>query len=181
MARGSADGAAVAAALAAAADPAITPADAEARAYERWRRSPGLATQPNPREVQVTRLEWNDGSAAAPVPFALLVQCSEPIDWARTHLEGVARRARGHPRGTSLEAKVTEAVRRLAAGRGVGTLLLREALNLKGYRVEFSALPAQVVAADAEQQFFADEFDCCGRPALPRRVRAERTRPIHRR
>jgi hypothetical protein len=154
------DDARVAAAIAAAAEPATAPSDGEARAYEELADLAGLTTQPNPPEVQVTRLELGDGSSASPEPFALLVQCSEPVGWSRTELELSHAERPGVPILTPQEAKLTDVTFGASEPNEESvTLLLRQALNLTDYRIEHNPFPAPLTAIGTGEVLFADEFE----------------------
>ncbi|HEX2079267.1 MAG TPA: hypothetical protein VHG08_16190 [Longimicrobium sp.] len=130
--------------------PATAPGEDEARAYAAVADTVlGPAARKNPPEVQVTRVEV-DGTARA-----FLVQGPEPIDWLRTEIS--LRRtpyARTEP---ALPGRVKLTGVRFAAG---GThlasvdVLLREAADLAGYRVEsrlaaWPLRPESGVAVDA--------------------------------
>jgi hypothetical protein len=106
--------------------------DDEARAYETLATAAlGLAAKQNPREVQVTRFEI-DGS-----PLAFLIQSPEPIDWLRTNI--FLSENSLILEGMNLPGKVKLAAVTFAANEinvESVTLLLRESLNLSGYRIE---------------------------------------------
>jgi hypothetical protein len=91
----------------------------------------GSAWRQNPAEVQVTRVDI-DGA-----PLAFLVQSPEPIDWVRTELNlSRASLARTEP---ALPGKVKLAAVNFAANRidiDSVILLLREPMNLSGYRID---------------------------------------------
>jgi hypothetical protein len=112
--------------------PATPPSDDEARAYETLANALlGPAARQNPREVQVTRVDI-DGA-----PLAYLVQSPEPIDWRRTSLDLLRTEfARTEP---ALPGRVKLAAVNFGQDRASidsVVLLLREPLNLTGYRIE---------------------------------------------
>ncbi|HEY0171734.1 MAG TPA: hypothetical protein VGB98_11985, partial [Pyrinomonadaceae bacterium] len=112
--------------------PSAPPADDEARAYETLATALlGAAARQNPGEVQVTRVDIGGAT------LAYLVQSPEPIDWRRTSLDLLRTDfARTEP---ALPGKVKLAAVNFGQDRaGIESvvLLLREPLNLTGYRVE---------------------------------------------
>jgi hypothetical protein len=112
--------------------PATPPSDEEARAYETLASALlGPAARQNPREVQVTRVDI--GGA----PLAYLVRSPEPIDWRRTSLDLL--RTDFARTESALPGKVKLAAVNFGQNRASiesVVLLLREPLNLTGYRVE---------------------------------------------
>jgi hypothetical protein len=115
---------------------AVTPAtplsDDEVRGYETLASIVlGPAARQNPPEVQVSRVEV--GGA----PLAFLVQSPEPIDWLRTEISlGRTSLTRTEP---ALPGKVKLAAVNFGANRidiDSVVLLLREPMNLTGYRIE---------------------------------------------
>lgn len=119
-------------ALGKAVPPDAQPTDEEARAYETLATAfLGQAARQNPREVQVTRIDV--GGA----PSAYLVQSPEPIDWRRTSLAllrtDFARTEPALPGSVKLAAATFGEDRTSIESVA---LLLREPLNLAGYRIE---------------------------------------------
>jgi hypothetical protein len=119
-------------ALGKAVPPDAQPTDEEARTYETLATALlGQAARQNPREVQVTRVDVSG------VASAYLVQSPEPIDWHRTALAllrtDFARTELGLPGSVKLAA-VTFGEDRTSIESVA--LLLREPLNLTGYRIE---------------------------------------------
>jgi len=119
-------------ALRKAVSPSAPVTDNEARAYEALATAVlGLAARQNPPEVQVTRVDIEGA------PVAFLVQSPEPIDWLRTEI-ALSRTslARTEP---ALPSKIKLAAVNFAANRidiDSVVLLLREPMNLSGYRIE---------------------------------------------
>jgi hypothetical protein len=112
--------------------PAVPTSDEEARAYETLAGALlGPAARQNPREVQVTRVDIGGE------PLAYLVRSPEPVDWRRTSLDLLRTDfARTEP---ALPGKVKLAAVNFGPDRTSieSTLvLLREPLNLLGYRIE---------------------------------------------
>lgn len=119
-------------ALGKAVPPDAPPTDEEAWAYETLVTALlGQAARQNPREVQVTRVDISG------VPSAYLVQSPEPIDWRRTTLTllrtDFARTEPATPGRVKLAA-VNFGEDRISIASVA--LLLREPLNLTGYRIE---------------------------------------------
>jgi hypothetical protein len=119
-------------AMAEAVNPTAPFTDAEARTYERLATMVlGSAARQNPPEVQVTSIEV-DGA-----PLALLVQSPEPIDWLRTEIalsrSSLARAQPALPDKVKLVA-VTFAANRVDVDSV--TVLVREPMDLTGYRIE---------------------------------------------
>lgn len=120
------------AAISKAVSPSAPPSDEEARAFETLATAVlGQAARQNPREVQVTRVDI-DGE-----PLAFLVQSPEPLDWSRIELAlWQTPYTRTEP---ALPGKVKlAAVTFRENGTGIDSvaLLLREPLNLTGWRIE---------------------------------------------
>jgi hypothetical protein len=119
-------------AMAKAVNPTTPPTEDEARAYETLATTVlGQAARQNPPEVQVTRVEI-DGA-----PLAFLVQSPEPIDWLRTELS--LRRTDFTRTEPVLPGKVKLAAANFGANKtnlDSVVLLLREPMNLTGYRIE---------------------------------------------
>lgn len=112
--------------------PSAPPTDEEARGYETLATAVlGPAARQNPPEVQISRVEI-DGAA-----LAFLVQSPEPIDWLRTDLALLRTSlARTEP---ALPGEVKLAAVNFAANRidiDSVVLLLRESMNLTGYKIE---------------------------------------------
>lgn len=134
---------------------AVTPftsvTDVETRAYETLATAVlGTAARQNPAEVQVTQVEIDEA------PLAFLVQSPEPIDWLRTDIAfwktSLARSEPGVPGRVKLAA-VNFAANRIDIDSVV--LLLREPLELTGYRIEgrlatWPLSPGSGVAIDAQ-------------------------------
>ena len=119
-------------ALGKAVPPDAPPTDEEARAYETLATALlGQTARQNPREVQVTRVDISG------VPSAYLVQSPEPIEWRRTALAllrtDFARTEPATPGRVKLAA-VNFGGDRISIASVA--LLLREPLNLTGYRIE---------------------------------------------
>lgn len=91
----------------------------------------GPAARQNPPEVQVSRIEIDSA------PLAFLVQSPEPIDWLRTDIAlmrtSLARTEPALPRAVKLAA-VSFAANKIDIDSIV--LLIREPLNLTGYKIE---------------------------------------------
>jgi hypothetical protein len=119
-------------AIAKAVKPSVSPTEDEARAYETLATALlGQAARQNPPEVQVTRVEIDNAR------LAFLVQSPEPIDWHRTELSLTRTDF------TRTEPALPGKVKLTAANFGANgisidsvILLLRETLNLTGYRIE---------------------------------------------
>lgn len=135
--------------------PATTPSEEEARAYETLAEHVlGQAARQNPPEVQVTRVE-RAGEARA-----FLVQSPEPIDWKRTVLNVLhAQRGVPHP-------ELPDTVKLTDVRFGVTrpneesvTVLLREAVDLTGHRIEYQRLPGPVVEPADDPVLFEEEFE----------------------
>jgi len=155
-----ADEAAVSAAVGAAVEHTAATSLDEARAFEQIATLAGLTTQPNPTEVQVTRLQLEGVSGEDPRPFAFLVQASEPIDWSRTELE-LSRAIRpGVPVVTPLDAKLTDVTFGASEPNEESvTVLLREAADLTEFRIDYKTFPASLASLGPGKVLFADEFD----------------------
>lgn len=113
--------------------PTTPPSDDEARAYETLATAVlGQRARQNPREVQVTRVEIDGAS------LAFLLQSPEPLlDWSRIDVlcwrNSLTLPSSPLPKTLKLiEAKFVSNNTKLDSV----TLLLREATNLTGYRVE---------------------------------------------
>jgi hypothetical protein len=123
--------------VAQAVSPAMSPSEAEARAYDALaERVLGPSALQKPSLVEVTRVE--QGGEA----LVLLVQSPEPIDWKRTSLE-VLHTGRSAP-APALPGAVKLTNITLGAtqpNEESVTLLLREATELTGYRIEYLTLP----------------------------------------
>jgi hypothetical protein len=117
--------------------PATEPSEAEARAYDALAdRVLGPSARRNPARVEVTRVEQG-GEVVT-----LLVQSPEPIDWNRTSLEIL------HTGLVASKPELASAVKLTDITFGATqpneesvTLLLREAVDLTGCRIERLALP----------------------------------------
>ena len=141
--------------IATAAAPGAALSDAENRAYETLAGLElGRAAQQNPPEVQMTRVE-RDGLA-----LALLVQSPEPIDWRRTDLE-VLRADRAMPAPEIPGAvKLTDVTFGTAQPNEESvTLLLREATDLDGHRIEYRRLPGPLAEPSGDPVLFLDMFE----------------------
>jgi hypothetical protein len=119
-------------AMAKAVKPSVARTEDEARAYETLATAVlGQAARQNPSEVQVTRVEIDK------VWLAYLVQSPEPIDWLRTELSLLRTDfTRTEP---VLPGKLKLAAANFGADRtrlDSVVLLLREAMNLTGHRIE---------------------------------------------
>lgn len=112
--------------------PSSLTTDSEMRAYETLATTMlGPAAKQNPREVQISRIEID----AAPLAF--LLQSPEPIDWLRTEI-AVSRATLVLPK-PALPGKAKIAALNFAStGFEIESvvLLLREPMNLTGYRIE---------------------------------------------
>ncbi len=134
---------------------AIAIQDAEARAYETLVEPVlGSAALQNPPELQVTRVVRNG------TVFAMLVQSPEPIDWQRTTIQ-VLRAQRSIP-----APKVPGAMKLTDVSFGTNqpneesvSLLLRQAKNLTGHRIEYRQLPGPVTESGEDPILFVDEFE----------------------
>ncbi len=135
--------------------PAAPPADAESRAYEALATAAfgAAAAQPSKR-VMVSRLALDDKQ------LALVLRSPEPLDWARTTVAftyapgGAAAGVIPH------EAKLTDVTFGAAQPNDESvTVLLRDALDPTGYRVELRALPGPLIEPAADPTLFADRFD----------------------
>jgi hypothetical protein len=118
-------------AIAKAVKPSVPRTEDETRAYETLATAVlGQAARQNPTEVQVTRVEIDNAR------LAFLVQSPEPIDWHRTELSLLRTDF------TRTEPALPGKVKLTAANFGANkttvdsvVLLLREPLNLTGYKV----------------------------------------------
>ncbi len=147
-----ADSGAVAAAVAAAVKPTAPASPDEARAYEQITDLAGLATQPPPPEIQVTRLELAE-------PFALLVRGPEPIEWGRTALELRRATRSGAPIVAPRTAKLIDVAFATADPNEESvTLLLPEPAGLDGLRIDYQTFPGVLTSPGARNVLFADEF-----------------------
>ncbi|HVR96334.1 MAG TPA: hypothetical protein VMW27_06960, partial [Thermoanaerobaculia bacterium] len=114
--------------VAAAGAPGSLPGEAEHRAFDAVAASLGAEVRRAPETVEALRLEQG-GSA-----WALLLRSPEPLDWKRTDLQVlVVLRDLPQPRPPGA-VKITEA--RLDAGSASVDLVLREAVDLTGVRLE---------------------------------------------
>jgi hypothetical protein len=119
-------------AIAKAMKPSVPRTEDETRAYETLATAVlGQAARQNPTEVQVTRVEIDNAR------LAFLVQSPEPIDWHRTELSLLRTDF------TRTEPALPGKVKLTAANFGANkttvdsvVLLLREPLNLTGYKVD---------------------------------------------
>lgn len=119
-------------AIAKAVKPSAPRTEDETRAYETLATAVlGQAARQNPAEVQVTRVEIDNAR------LAFLVQSPEPIDWHRTELSLLRTDF------TRTEPALPGKVKLTAANFGANkttvdsvVLLLREPLNLTGYKVD---------------------------------------------
>lgn len=135
--------------------PATSPSEAESRAYDALAELIlGPSARQNPPRMEVTRVE-HDGEA-----LALLVRSPEPINWLRADLEILHT-----PRGTA-KPKPPVALKLTDVTFGVTqpneesvTLLLREATNLTGYRIEYLNPPGVAEPiGDDQPVLFRDRF-----------------------
>lgn len=121
------------------------PTESESRSYECIMEAiPGQSTHPIPAQVEVSRIlrEGSDPSGDEP-PLAFLLQSPEPIDWTRTELRLEASTLWSPNFELPGIVKLTHVT--FANGdRGAETvsLLLREACDLTGWRVECHGMPA---------------------------------------
>lgn len=117
--------------------PATPPSEAEARAYDALaERVLGSSARQNPLRVEVTRVEQGGEW------LALLVQSPEPIDWKRTGLEILHTERRAPKPALPGTIKLTDITLGVTQPNEESvTLLLREATDLTGYRIEHLDLP----------------------------------------
>lgn len=145
----------IAALVGAGATPSSAPSEDERRAYQTLAdHMLGPAALQNPPELRVTRVE-RAGEA-----LALLVESPEPIDWRRTDI-GVR-----HTEKPALVDKEPGYVKLTDLSQGMihpneesVTLLLRDATELSGHRLEYRRLPGPVVEPTGDPVLFEDEFD----------------------
>ena len=144
-------------------DPPAEPVEvgeAEANAYNALANRPLLeaARGDAPEELQITRVTATDGTVA------LLLRSPEPVDWTRTSLQ-ILRAAKRPSR--TLQAPGQLKLTDIAFGDGDPAgeyvdLLLREPLNIGGYRVEQRMFPGAVVEPGGDPYVLEETFD--GRP-----------------
>jgi hypothetical protein len=134
------DPAAVRTAVGSAVSPTGSPSDAEVRGYDTIAgQAAGQAAKSGTDSVEATVLNA-DGQ-----PAAVLVRTAEPLDWARTSLEIATATPPPMPdplpaNGTALITEWTPSA--VVADDESVTLLLREGLDLSGYRVDYRTLPS---------------------------------------
>ena len=145
----------IAALVGKAATPTTTPSDDEARAYQALAEHVlGPAARQNPPEVQVTRVARN-GEA-----LALLIQSPEPIDWSRTDLVVLRAERQVSPPELPGAVKLTNVTFGTTQPNEESvTLLLREAVDLTGHRLEYRRLPGPIAESTGDPVLFVDEFD----------------------
>lgn len=137
-------------------EPTSAPTEEEARAYDSLAEVllGGPASVKAPGEVQVSRL---DRAGAGPL---LLLHSPEPIDWKRTSLSLWSAAEATPAFETPREVKLTDV--RFASspdGEESVTLLIREATNLTGYRIEHRQLPGPLEDSTLLAGFvFRDHF-----------------------
>lgn len=148
----------LAALLAEAVAPSSVPSEAEARAYETLAgHILGAAARQSPPEVQLTRAERAGNS------IAFLIQSPEPIDWQRTDLEVLRADSLVPRRQLPGSLKLTDATFGTTQPNEESvTLLLRDAIDLSGHRVEQRRLPGPVAETVDNPVLFVDEFDGAG-------------------
>ena len=141
--------------LAQAVHPATPPSDTEARAYETLAAQVlGQSVHQNPPEVQVTWVEQDDNV------LALLLQSPEPIDWKRTELQVMENKRTISPPTIPGNVKLTDAnFGTSQPNEETVTLLLREATNLTGYRLEYRYIPGPLAEPADDPVLFVDEFE----------------------
>lgn len=133
----------------------IAPGDQEWRDYEDLVR-PLLqaAADQNPPQVEVTRVDYNGQGRV------FLLRSPEPIDWSRTTI-ALSMRPRAVTRGhIPSEVKMTD----VSFGHTFPndesvTLLLREAMDITGWRIERRSLPAGITEPTGDPTLFIDNFD----------------------
>lgn len=133
--------------------PTTSPTDDEARAYETLAKLV-LESQAhqNPSELQVTRVEHNDQKKG------FLIQSPEPIDWKRTELKVLHANRRVSMPQLPGAAKLTDVTfGKKTPNEESVTLLLREAMNLTGYRIEQRVLPGPLTESEPPA-LFVDDF-----------------------
>jgi hypothetical protein len=140
--------------LAQAVPPATPPSDIEARAYVTLAAKVlGQSANQNPPEVQVTWVE-QEGEI-----LALLLQSPEPIDWKRTELQVMESKRPIAPPTIPGNVKLTDASFGTSQPNEESvTLLLREATNLTGYRLEYRYIPGPLAEPADDPVLFVDEF-----------------------
>ena len=136
------------------------PSKSEARAYESMAQAVlGPAALQNPPQVEVT---WVVGAGmdSEREALAFLVRSPEPIDWKRTAVE-LLRTDRWMPLpslpGTVKLTDVTFGTTQ--PNEETVTLLLREATDLSGHRIEYCQLPEPIYEPVGDPVFFMDEFE----------------------
>ncbi len=141
--------------LAQAVSPATPPSDTEARAYETLAvQVLGQSVHQNPPEVQVTWVEQKGEI------LALLLQSPEPIDWKRTELQVMKSKRPIAPPTIPGNVKLTDASFGTSQPNEESvTLLLREATNLTGYRLEYRYIPGPLAEPADDPVLFVDEFE----------------------
>ncbi len=106
-----------------------------------------------PKEVQVTQIQQNNKT------LALLVESPEPVDWKRTSLDFL-QNGRSLPKVALPGAvKLTEATfGTTQPNQESVSLLLRDALNITNYHIEYCSLPGPVAESTADPVLLADDF-----------------------
>jgi hypothetical protein len=134
-----------------------SPSEKEARDYEALFDSllkDKKVPYQDPPRVEVTRIDHEHQAQG------FLVRSPEPIDWKRTSLK-LSRAARtlmrpSPPTGVKLTAATMADTN---PNDESVTLLLREATDLTGYRMEHRSMPAALADTSGNGALFADDFD----------------------
>jgi hypothetical protein len=143
--------------VAAAAAPTTEPTEPEARAYLSLAGAVGKFGDPpaGAGQVRISRIEQNG------VGRALLVECAEPIDWARASVAfmGAARQATaGAVPGVLKLADVSFAAAAVANDESV-TLLLRDAASPADWAIEHWRIPGPLALPQEGALLFRDDFE----------------------
>lgn len=145
--------------LALAAPIGVPPSETEARAYEEIASLAGLATVPDPDEVQVVRVEAERPETSTVEPVGLLVQCAEPIDWTRTDLQVLRATRLREPTVAPGSVKLTDTVLGgFSANEEQLTLLVRSATDLSRHRIEYQTFPTPLIRSGHDTILLDDDF-----------------------
>jgi hypothetical protein len=132
-----------------------SPSETETRNYESLAKLVFAATaSQTPSHLQIAQVVIDV------TPFALLVQSPEPIDWKRSALEVF------HNKRRLTQAELPKEIKLTSLSRGTSQpneesveILLREATDLTGSRIEYRQLPGPLAEPTEDASLFLDEFD----------------------
>lgn len=129
--------------------------DEEMRAYEKLlAQVPGIQPHQNPSQVQVTRVEQNNKA------FAFLIRSPEPIDWKRTLIECQSADRRVPAPQLPGAVKMTDVTfGKNKPNEESVTLLLREATDLTGHRIEQRVMPGPLTESGSLPALLVDDFN----------------------